>query len=87
MVEKFGTDPKEVAIIVGSIILNRNWTMLNYDENTVSKCMKTIGLYKSKFFDTLIIETMKENSISRIITENAKDFEKVEGITVINPFK
>jgi hypothetical protein len=30
---------------------------------------------------------MKENGIDTIITENEKDFKKIPGIKVINPFK
>jgi predicted nucleic acid-binding protein len=30
---------------------------------------------------------MKENNVYTIVTENEKDFKKIKGIKVINPFK
>ncbi len=39
------------------------------------------------FFDALLGATMKENYVKEIITEDIKDFEKIPGIKVINPFK
>ncbi len=42
--------------------------------------------FKTPFLDSLIAETMKENGITSIITENAKDLTASLGITAINPF-
>lgn len=39
------------------------------------------------FWDAVIAQTMKENGITHIYTENTKDFEKIKGIKAVNPFK
>lgn len=40
-----------------------------------------------RFFDLYLSATMLSNGISIILTANGKDFEGIEGITVINPWK
>lgn len=50
----------------------------------------TVQRYKEKkkhFWDAVIVETMKENRVNQIYTENEKDFEIFEYIKAINPFK
>ncbi|MCW6159748.1 MAG: PIN domain-containing protein [Candidatus Micrarchaeales archaeon] len=87
LLSKYGVDPEEVETIIGSLLSNRNWIKVNYSGGTVAKCIRSVSLYRSRFFDTLIADTMKENSIAKVVTENTKDFEKIEGITIIDPFK
>ena len=45
---------------------------------------QTTGVH---FWDCLIAETAKANSVFTILTENTKDFQKISGIKAINPFK
>jgi predicted nucleic acid-binding protein len=42
--------------------------------------------HKIHFFDSLLAATMQENGISKILTENVKDFNKIAGIEAENPF-
>jgi len=74
--------------IITDIIESDNWIKINYDHLTVRK---TIGgivkTAKVSFWDALIAETMKENGVTKIYTENERDFKKIPGIKVINPFK
>jgi predicted nucleic acid-binding protein len=37
--------------------------------------------------DALIAACMLENGIEIIVTENERDFKRIPGITVINPFR
>ncbi len=42
---------------------------------------------KTPFWDALLSSTAKRHEIKLIYTENTKDFERIPGIKVINPFK
>jgi len=52
------------------------------NENTI---LKAIDL-PLPFWDAMIAATMLENNITRIYTENTKDF-SIEGIKAVNPFE
>jgi len=43
--------------------------------------------HATSYWDALLAATMKRHGITKIITENVKDFRKVPGLTVENPFK
>ena len=80
--------PKEVAEkIVLDFIESSSWNKINYDPDTVKIAMFTSKIHNTSFWDSLICETMKENGIDKIYTENEKDFKKIPGIKVINPLK
>ncbi|MDE1868959.1 MAG: PIN domain-containing protein [Candidatus Micrarchaeota archaeon] len=80
--------PKEKAEeTVNELISSSNWKKLNYTSTTVKNAISTSNRHGSPFWDTLIAETMLENGLSSIVTENEEDFKKVPGISVINPFK
>ena len=74
-------------IIVSSVIASKQWYKLDYNHKTLLRALENSQSFKSPFLDVLISETMKENGISRIVTENEKDFAKIPGIVVVNPFK
>ncbi|MBI2542995.1 MAG: PIN domain-containing protein [Candidatus Aenigmarchaeota archaeon] len=79
---------KEVAeSLVDKFVESSNWIRINYTEGTVKSAMSTSKVNKTEFWDSLIAETMKENGIETIYTENEKDFKKIPGIKVVNPFK
>ena len=78
---------KEVAEgIVNDFILSEHWKKIDYAHTTLRKAMQTSKQANVQIWDSLIAETMKENGITRILTENIKDFRKISGITAINPF-
>ncbi|MFA5746218.1 MAG: PIN domain-containing protein [archaeon] len=62
------------------------FTVLFYSENTVSATVKLSSETKVHFFDALLAQTMLENNVRVIYTENTKDFNKIPGIKAINPF-
>lgn len=64
-----------------------NWTKINYSADTLEQAMNTAINQKVDFWDALIAETMKENGIVKIYTENEQDFMKIPGIKVVNPLK
>lgn len=78
-----GTETSE--IIVNSFIESDNWKKINYSHETVRKAINTTKKSKAHFWDCLIAETMKDNGIENLYTENEKDFRKIRGVTLINP--
>jgi len=71
-------------IIVDGIIDSLHWRKINYTSKTVSKAIEASITGKNHFWDALIKETMLENGVYAIMTENTKDF-KSEQIKAINP--
>lgn len=63
-----------------------NFNIINYDINTIKNISKYLK-DSTDFFDCLLVATMQDYDIDTIITENEKDFKKINNITIINPFK
>ncbi len=61
--------------------------IIDYSTTTIKKALDIQTQTDIGFFDSLIIQTMIENNIFVIFTENEKDFKKIKNIFVINPFK
>jgi len=61
--------------------------IIDYSTTTIKKALDIQTQTNIGFFDSLIIQTMIENNIFVIFTENEKDFKKIKNIFVINPFK
>lgn len=78
---------EEAKLVIENIIDSDSWTKINYTHETVKRTILTVKVHKAPFWDSLIAETMKENGIVKIYTENEKDFKKIPGIKVVNPFK
>jgi predicted nucleic acid-binding protein len=77
----------ETSLIVNDFFKSDDWIKLNYSNSTAIRAVATAADCKIKIWDVLITETMKENNVYTIITENEKEFKKIPGITVLNPFK
>jgi len=73
--------------IINDISLFEGWIKINYDAKTLIKSVFLYKKYGRSFWDSVIASTMLENQVYVIYTENTKDFENFEQITVINPFK
>jgi len=87
LTRKFGISTTTTRDIMKSLTTSKNWYRINYNSNTVNRAIDDLERFQVSFLDLLIAETMKENLINEIITENVKDFEKISGIKAINPFK
>jgi len=70
---------EDAGAIVEAIIASGNWQILNYTEKTVVHALKS----KESFWDALIAQTLLENNVKTIITENGKHF---TSIRAVNPF-
>ncbi|HIH42695.1 TPA: PIN domain-containing protein [Candidatus Woesearchaeota archaeon] len=73
---------EQVQAIIGSILTSANWSVFNYNGKTV---LHTVQSASESFWDSLIAETLKENKVENIITENTKDF-AATGLKTLNPF-
>ena len=62
-------------------------TVLEYSHSTVVNAISIKDKYGVRFFDALLVATMQENGVSKIITENTKHFEKIEWLEAVNPFE
>ncbi len=74
--------------IINEFANSQKWKKINYTTGTIRAAIATSKIINSQsIWDPLIAETMKENGIIELVTENEKDFNKIQGIKVINPFK
>ena len=76
----------QAAQIIQDIHSFSHWKVLHYDSDTIQKAVDLYKKTKKHFWDAVIVATMKQHGISKIYTENKKDFEAFEEIHSINPF-
>lgn len=72
------------AIVLG-IVDSVNWIKINYNHETVKKAIMISKTRNIAIWDSLVVATALENDITKIYTENTKDFEEITKINVINP--
>ena len=87
LTRKLGVKPDTANVIIESFLASTSWIKISYNHLTIKSALYTSKAFEAPFLDSLIAETMKENGISRIITENEKDFTQISGIQVENPIK
>ncbi len=87
MVNKVDIGIAGAELTVKDLTDSKHWTKISYGPDTVKNALSTCRAYGIRFWDSVIVETMKENGITEIITENERDFGGVPGIKVTNPFK
>ncbi|TVQ06677.1 MAG: type II toxin-antitoxin system VapC family toxin [Bacteroidetes bacterium] len=59
--------------------------VLDLDEDIANKTIEFRKKYKTKLPDAIIAATALVNGLA-IITRNTKDFDKIEGLEIINPY-
>src|SRR3989344_8252010 len=79
-------EKEKARIIVNGLIDSVHWKKINYSEKTISNAMDRAINDKTPFWDSLIAETMIENKVPVILTENLKDFKSKE-LKAVNPFE
>ena len=87
LTRKLGVKSDTANLIVESFLASTNWFKISYNQFTIKSTLHTSKAFGTPFLDALIAETMKENGISSIITENERDFRQISGIQVTNPLK
>ncbi len=85
LTRKLGVKSDTAKVIVDAFITSPNWQKISYNHMTVKAALSTCKAFGAPFLDSLITETMKENGIDQIITENEKDFTRIPGIKIKNP--
>ncbi|MBI4162782.1 MAG: PIN domain-containing protein [Candidatus Aenigmarchaeota archaeon] len=82
-----GMAKTEAEIIFNGFLSSESWIKLNYDMTTIRSAINSAKNISVELWDIVIAETSKENGINKIVTENEKDFSKIPGMKVVNPFK
>jgi len=77
---------KPLEIIETINDFNSVFKVLLYSPETINKAINLSIETKVHFFDALLAQTMLDNNIHLIYTENTKDFNKIPGIHAVNPF-
>lgn len=72
--------------IVSTILHSPKWNVIDRDSGTLPKAIDLVSRYRIPFWDALIAASMIEHNIRIVVTENERDFKKVRGLKVINPF-
>jgi len=73
--------------IVREILGSTKWRVLDRHGGTVVQAIELVKRHRIPFWDALIAACMLEHGVSVIVTENERDFKRIPGITVVNPFK
>ncbi|MGE0826753.1 MAG: PIN domain-containing protein [Candidatus Binatia bacterium] len=79
--------PSEAESVLRGILVGSQWTVIDRTPDTVFKAIEFLRRSRTHFWDALIAACMLEHDVHTIVTENERDFKKIPGITVINPFK
>lgn len=77
---------EEAEALIESIVQSEKWRKINYSHETVKRALRTAGKKKISIWDAIIIETMNENDVSKIFTEDVV-FRRFPGIAAVNPFR
>ena len=85
LTRKLGVETSTARVVVESFIASANWLKVSYNHLTVRTALDTSKAFRTPFLDTLIAETMKENCMTLIVTENEADFARIPGLRVENP--
>lgn len=73
--------------IVQKIVEFRGFAVLEVKPGTMVSAMSTCNETKAHYWDALIAETMKENKVFTILTENTEDFKRINEIKAVNPLQ
>ena len=86
MTTKLGEETETALAIVAGILEADSWKKVDYTAQSVAAAAELSRRSGAHFWDALIAQTMLENKISEIITED-EGFSKIPGIRALNPFK
>jgi predicted nucleic acid-binding protein len=73
--------------IISDILHSGRWLVIDRQAHTMLAAMGLVDRTGAPYWDALIAACMLEHGVHTIVTENERDFNKIPGITVINPFK
>lgn len=79
---------KEMASdIVKELIRSDGWKKVNYTYKTVHDALDIVEFHNVSLTDAIIARTAIENKVTKIFTENEREFSRIPNIKVVNPFK
>lgn len=78
---------EEIETVVELIASSPKWKKINYTHKTIPRALEIARKLNISIWDALIVATMRENGISRILTENRRDFSGVPGIRATDPLR
>lgn len=84
--EKKILSKQEALITMRNIVLFNRWVKINFTHMTALKAAVIAEQTGMSVWDSLLAETMRENGIFNIYTEDVKGF-KVPWLHVVNPFE
>jgi len=73
--------------IISDILRSGRWLVIDRQARTIIMATDFVENNKAPFWDALIAACMLEHGVRVIVTENERDFKRIPGIAVINPFK
>lgn len=73
--------------IISDILRSSRWLVIDRQAQTMVKAIDLVESTGAPYWDALIAACMIEHQVSVIVTENERDFKRIPGITVTNPFK
>lgn len=79
--------PDQAGGIVREFLRSPRWRVLDRREETIVQAIELVKQHRIPFWDALIAACMLEYGVQVVVTENERDFKRIPGITVINPFK
>lgn len=82
---KFKLSKKEIERQVNEI--KTLFKIINYSEKSLLGAIDLCYSKKVLFFDALLVQTMIDNNVNLICTEDKVVFKKIKGLKTINPFK
>jgi predicted nucleic acid-binding protein len=77
---------EQAESIVREILGSEKWRVLDRQKDTVLRTIELVKLHRVPFWDALIAACMLEHGVRTIVTENVRDFKRIPGVTVVNPF-
>lgn len=80
-------DVSSARTIISDILHSSRWLVIDRQAHTVMRAIDLVAQTGAPYWDALIAVCMLEHGAASIVAENERDFRKVPGITVINPFK
>ncbi|MBI2088089.1 MAG: PIN domain-containing protein [Deltaproteobacteria bacterium] len=77
----------EARTVISDILRSSRWLVIDRQARTMMKAIEFVEITGVPYWDALIAACLLEHGIHTIITENERDFRRIPGITVVNPFK
>lgn len=79
--------PLDISVVRETIRRLSKWDVLLIDVDTIIRATELQERYKYSFWDSLIIASAITCGAKTILSEDLSDGQRIEGLTIKNPFK